>query len=285
MQALVTLTQIRNREGEPIGLGAIAVDISERKRTEERLAALLASKGEFVTSVSHELRTPLTVILGMAEELRSSFDEFGPDQIKDLIDVIADQAGDLSNIVQDLLVMGRSDAGGSIVITSSEVDLDHELADCLKHYLPAGHPVEAQFGSSRPVQADPLRLRQVVRNLLTNAVRYGGPRLRLCVSQNDLFTTVALWDDGPGIPAEDVEEIFQPYVRSTSGPALPGSMGLGLAVARRLSQLMGGDLVYRREGPWSVFEMSVPTSSGRTHRAWEGESPLSSGLAAQVLRS
>ena len=87
------------------------------------------------------------------------------------------------------------------------------------------------------------------------------------MKQNSLFTTFTLWDDGTGVPPEDVNEIFQPYVRSRSGPALPGSMGLGLAVARKLSQLMGGDLVYERRGEWSVFEMTLPTALVEKKRA------------------
>jgi PAS domain S-box-containing protein len=267
LPALVTITRIRDAEGVPIGLGAIAVDITERKRTEEKLAALLASKDEFVTSVSHELRTPLTVIVGMAQELRNSFDEFETMDIRDLIGVIADQASDLANIVQDLLVIGRSDGGGSIAINPEPIDIEQELTACLKLYLPPDCSVERDFESSRPVTADPLRLRQVLRNLLTNAVRYGGPSLRAIVKQNTLFTTIALWDNGIGIPPEDVEEIFQPYVRSSTGPALPGSMGLGLAVARKLSQMMGGDLAYHRRDDWSVFEMTLPTAAAQTGRS------------------
>jgi signal transduction histidine kinase len=182
--------------------------------------------------------------------------------------VIADQASDLANIVQDLLVIGRSDGGGSIAINPEPIDIEQELTACLKLYLPPDCSVERDFESSRPVTADPLRLRQVLRNLLTNAVRYGGPSLRAIVKQNTLFTTIALWDNGIGIPPEDVEEIFQPYVRSSTGPALPGSMGLGLAVARKLSQMMGGDLAYHRRDDWSVFEMTLPTAAaqaGRSH--------------------
>lgn len=258
--ALVTLTQIQDRGGTPIGLGAIAIDISERKRTEERLASLLASKDEFVTSVSHELRTPLTVIVGMAEELRGSFEDFSAETVKDLIEVIAGQARDLADIVSDLLVIGRSDAGGAIVINSETVDLEQELSACLKLYWPPGRKVHTEPGSGVSVLADPLRLRQVVRNLLTNAVRYGGDELKLCIQPNKMFTSLSLCDNGPGIPDQEAERIFQPYVRSATGPALPGSMGLGLAVARRLSQLMGGDLVYRRDGEWSVFELTLPTA-------------------------
>jgi PAS domain S-box-containing protein len=260
LPALVTLTRVLDSHGDPIGFGAVAADIATRKQTEERLSSLLASKDEFVTSVSHELRTPLTVIVGMAEELRRSFDDFAVDDVKDLIGVIADQSSELANIVQDLLVIGRSDAGGQLVIKPEPIDLDQELGTCVQLYVPSDRSARLSLDAILPVLADPFRLRQVVRNLLTNAVRYGGPDLRLEASQNTLFTTICVWDNGAGIPPDDVARIFDPYVRSKTGPALPGSMGLGLAVARKLSQLMGGELIYERRGEWSVFQITLPTA-------------------------
>jgi signal transduction histidine kinase len=202
----------------------------------------------------------LTVIVGMEEELRKSFDEFDPADVKDLIGVIADQSSELANIVQDLLVIGRADAGGQLVIKPEPIDLDEELGTCVGLYVPSDRSAELDLAAESPVLADPFRLRQVVRNLLTNAVRYGGPKLRLEAKQNALFTTVSLWDNGVGIAPDDVARIFDPYVRSTSGPELPGSMGLGLAVARKLTQLMGGELVYDRRDGWSVFEITLPTA-------------------------
>jgi signal transduction histidine kinase len=92
------------------------------------------------------------------------------------------------------------------------------------------------------------------RNLMTNAVRYGGSTIRLSATQDEGLTIICLADDGPGIPEEEEAGIFEPYVRSRSTPASAGSMGVGLAVARKLSRLMGGDLVYRRRAGWSSFE-------------------------------
>lgn len=260
LPALVTLTRVLDSHGEPIGFGAVAADIASRKQSEERLASLLASKDEFVTSVSHELRTPLTVIVGMAEELRRSFEDFDASDVKELIGVIADQSSELANIVQDLLVIGRADAGGQLVIKPQPIDLDQELGTCVQLYVPPDRAAELLLEAQLPVMADPFRLRQVVRNLLTNAVRYGGPQLRLRATQNQLFTSISVWDDGVGIPPDDEASIFDPYVRSATGPALTGSMGLGLAVARKLSQLMGGELVYERRGEWSVFQITLPTA-------------------------
>jgi PAS domain S-box-containing protein len=262
--ALVTVTRVHDRTGEPIGFAGIAVDITERKRTEEKLAALVASKDEFVTSVSHELRTPLTVILGMAEELRRDFAQFSSDDVHQFIELIADQSRDLANIVQDLLVIGRAEAGGGLVINAGPVDLKSELANALEVYVPFDRNPVLVVDAPLPVWSDASRLRQVVRNLLTNAVRYGGPHLKVEARQGPATTYVTLADDGHGVAPDDIERIFEPYVRSKTGPALPASMGLGLAVARKLCRLMDGDLTYRREGDWTIFELTLPNAPEAT---------------------
>jgi len=99
-----------------------------------------------------------------------------------------------------------------------------------------------------------------VRNLLTNAHRYGGSQVRIEVASTDSTATLVVSDDGPGVRGIDVERIFDPYFRTQSGADVkPDSVGLGLAVARQLAQMMGGDLVYKRQDGWTRFELTLPT--------------------------
>ncbi len=219
------------------------------------MASLLASKDEFVTSVSHELRTPLTVIVGMAEELRRSFDDFEVADVKELIGVIAEQSSELANIVQDLLVIGRSDGGGQLVIKPEPIDLDEELGTCVQLYVPAERPggVVARgptSGHRRPIPLAPGRSQPCLPTLCDTEVH----SLRLqAVAERRSSPAISFGTTASASPPSDVAHIFDPYVRSATGPALPGSMGLGLAVARKLTQLMGGDLVYeRRDGLVSI---------------------------------
>jgi two-component system, OmpR family, sensor histidine kinase KdpD len=109
------------------------------------------------------------------------------------------------------------------------------------------------------VLADPKRVRQILRNLLTNAQRYGGPRQRVVAGGLRGHVWIEVRDNGDGIADEDVNRVFQPYV--TTGAE--GSVGLGLAVARQLAELMGGTLVYEHSAGESVFRLQLPAADQR----------------------
>jgi PAS domain S-box-containing protein len=236
-------------------------DIGVVRRAERELKALVASKDELVASVSHELRTPITTIFGMAFELRDNADEFTAEEVEDLINIIADQSRELSNIVEDLLVAARSDLG-TLAVRPEVIDLKQEIEQIVASSSPDGAPPDVEIPDGVHAWADPLRFRQIVRNLLTNARRYGGPDVTIKGGVDLQGVFVQVLDDGPGIPAEYRDSIFEPYVRAAPDSALPGSIGLGLPVSRRLARLMGGDLVYRYDGA-SVFEVLLPTAARR----------------------
>ncbi|MEX2419002.1 MAG: PAS domain-containing sensor histidine kinase [Acidimicrobiia bacterium] len=231
-------------------------DIGVVRRAERELAALVASKDELVASVSHELRTPITTIYGMAFELRDNASEFSAEETRDLINIIADQSRELSNIVEDLLIAARADLS-TLVVRPELVDLRDEI-DQIVASSPSGDIPSVDIPTGVHAWVDPLRFRQIVRNLLTNAHRYGGANVTIRAGIDHAGIYVQVIDDGPGVPAGDRERIFQPYVRATADSALPGSIGLGLPVSRRLARLMGGDLVYHHDGE-SIFEIRLPS--------------------------
>jgi signal transduction histidine kinase len=106
--------------------------------------------------------------------------------------------------------------------------------------------------------ADPIRVRQIIRNLLVNAWRYGGLEIRVALEERDNWAQVHVTDDGPGIPPEDRERVFEPYERAHHRFGQPASVGLGLTVSRQLARLMGGTLTYEYENGWSKFSLSLP---------------------------
>ena len=116
----------------------------------------------------------------------------------------------------------------------------------------------ATTGAREFVWADPVRLRQVVRNLITNARRYGGDHIAVDVERRADLVAITVLDDGPGVPEDRKQAIFEPYERGQAQSTQPGSVGLGLTVSRELARMMGGDLTLERRDEMTRFEITVP---------------------------
>jgi signal transduction histidine kinase len=244
--------------GQAIDWGSVAiaiVDVSDLHEAQRRLQELIESKDRFVASVSHELRTPLTAVVGLTRELEDAGSEMSGSERDELVRLIAAQAGDVGNIVEDLLVAARADLG-TIAIHPEPVDVAAEIRQLVLTLYESSPPVvDAPEGIV--AAADPNRLRQVLRNLLTNSQRYGGPHVEVAAYARDGQVLVEVRDDGNGIPAELEELVFEPYETAHAGSGVSGSVGLGLTVSRQLARLMGGDLVYQRSEGSTVFRLTL----------------------------
>ncbi|MDH3261244.1 MAG: ATP-binding protein [Acidimicrobiia bacterium] len=236
----------------------LARDISHIRESERRLEELVRSKDEFVASVSHELRTPLTAVVGLATELRDSRPMFTEDEIGEFVGLIAEQSSEVAHIVEDLLVAARADIG-TITINAQVVDLREEVDHIVSTWQSKEDLRVKGSNQSSFAFADAGRTRQIVRNLLTNATRYGGDRIEIRVANGGTNATLQVRDNGPGVPPAKEDGIFDPYSTAHEHHGQPASVGLGLTVSRQLARLMGGDLIYRRDGSWSVFELTLPT--------------------------
>ena len=230
------------------------VDITHQRDVERQLHELLRSKDQFVATVSHELRTPLTAIAGISEELRDANGDLTENERQELIALIAEQSLDVSRIVDDLLVAARTDSGSLEIITQS-VDLAVETAAVLRSISDI-IPIEADPKASI-VQADPTRVRQIVRNLLTNAARYGGPNIRVVIADAVDHIALQVRDDGSPIPQQLRSTIFEPYYRGRQQTGVTESVGLGLTVSRQLAHHMGGDLTYDHDGSETIFTLAL----------------------------
>jgi PAS domain S-box-containing protein len=238
------------------GAVGVAYDITERKRAQERLEELIRSKDEFVASVSHELRTPLTAVVGFAQELQASLEEYGPEERALLVSLIADQSLEVADLVEDLLVAARVDLD-RVAVAADTVNVVDEIRSVLAAWQPAEAERVGIDGLDVMVHADAIRLRQIIRNLLSNAKRYGGEHIDVVVGEIEGFVSVMVQDDGPGVPPRDRERIFEPYHRAHRLDGQPASVGLGLTVSRHLARLMGGDLSYRYQDDRSIFELQL----------------------------
>lgn len=236
--------------------GRLEATLANVTALKEQLEEVVKSKDQFVASVSHELRTPLTAVLGFAEELENNLEAYTPADLGQFIGLIARESNILSHIIEDLLVAARADIG-TLAMHPQEVDVEHLIREVLDADRDrASGQIELRGGAM--AFADPLRLRQIVRNLVTNARRYGGDAILIEVEQLADLTTIAVIDDGPGVPEERKDAIFDAYERGHTDTIQPGSVGLGLAVSRQLARMMGGDILYRRHNDTTRFEVTVP---------------------------
>ena len=231
----------------------------EREIIQERLEQAISAKGDFLASVSHELRTPLTAVLGFGQVLREDAGTLSAEEHAELLGTIVRQAADLTNIVDDLLVSAKNDTG-TLHLTLVPVTLRAQAAQALEDFDQDQVSHVALAGEPARAIGDPGRVRQIVRNLVSNALRYGGSEIRIEVSSDAGIASVLVRDSGSPIPMADRELIFDQYrqARSVVGPA--ESLGLGLSISRQLARHMGGDLTYRHEDGESIFELALSSA-------------------------
>nr|MDJ0498222.1 ATP-binding protein [Acidimicrobiia bacterium] len=162
-------------------------------------------------------------------------------------------ANDMAHIIEDLLVAARAEIG-AITIDLEQLNLaavgHNTIGDLDESFV--------VYRNEEPlVLADRVRIGQIIRNLASNAIRYGGDRRTVHIGADGAYGIVEVRDNGHAIPPEDRERIFEPYARAQDRPGMAASVGLGLSVSRQLARLMGGDVVYSRDGDESVFRLKL----------------------------
>ena len=252
--------QVPEVDGEP-DYGHVMLtlhDSTDLHTTQRRLQEEIESKDRFLASVAHELRTPLTAVVGFAQELQDDSGVYSDQERKEFQHLIAYHSGELAHLIEDLLVWARADIG-EVQVRPAAIDLGACVAECLDSLPDVDIPYD---WTAKRVHAfaDASRVRQIVRNLATNAVRYGGPDARVSVETDGDWAVVEVSDDGPQLSAEQREAIFAPYSRAEVAPSLPGSIGLGLTVSRTLARLQGGDVTFVRLEGRNAFRLTLPQS-------------------------
>jgi two-component system sensor histidine kinase MtrB len=182
--------------------------------------------------------------------------------LDELNGIIAVQSRELAELVEDLLVASRAEFG-NLSIKPARVDLREEIDSVVRgvgESLRTPKRIEV-IGSAVLAWADPLRCRQILRNLLTNAIRYGGDLIEVSLQAQSGMAQIFVADDGDGVDPGEAELIFERYYRSEQSPTQPGSVGIGLAVSRQLAEMMDGSLRYVVSAEESRFELSLPLST------------------------
>jgi PAS domain S-box-containing protein len=267
-----------DKEGHPTFWQGFLVDITERKHAEEalehalsvereagrRLRAVDEMKNTFLRAVSHDLRTPLAAILGLAVTLGDENVVLQEGEARELAGRIERNARKLERLVTDLLDLDRLSRG--IV---EPVRQPVEVAGLL-HSVVAGSDLVADppvhvLAEPLEVELDAAKVERILENLLANAARHTPPGTRVWVRAEpfDDGVLICVEDEGPGVPEEERETIFEPFHQGSGAPAHAPGAGVGLALVTRFAQIHGGRAwVEEREGGGASFRVFLPGSDG-----------------------
>jgi signal transduction histidine kinase len=256
-----------------IAMSRIAGESLERARLFEaertaRTAAEAANraKAAFLASMSHELRTPLQAALGFAQLIRSGlYGPITPDQSEVLGRVERSQTH-LTRLIDDILDFARLEAG-RVRMQVEDVSVSEaiaQLAPLVEQQATKKHIELSLVPPADPliVSADKHRLQQILVNLVGNAIKFTpeSGRIRVGAAGDAELATINVRDSGPGIPADRLQSIFEPFVQVNEGHTRPhAGVGLGLAISRDLARAMGGDLAVESVlGAGSTFSVTLP---------------------------
>ena len=239
-----------------------------RDRTEEQRLEEL--KSDFISTVSHELRTPIAAVHGAAKTLEREDVDFSDDLRARLLSVISDQSERLAQLVNNILLTSQVEAD-RVVLASEQVD----VSDVARRVIEAARTHAADEVSIElvappelaPVSTDRDKLRQVLANLVGNAVKYsqGANRVEVRLEPSRDHIRIGVRDEGVGIPSAEQERIFEKFHRVPSVTGAVSGTGLGLYICRELVRRMGGRIwIESSEGLGSTFFVELPLASATT---------------------
>ena len=276
--AIVSITALRDDHDTLIGYLLIGTDNSARKLVEQQLNEAVAAaekanlaKSDFLSSMSHELRTPLNAILGFAQLVESGTPTPTPTQ-KRSVDQILKAGWYLLELINEILDLALIESG-KLSLSVEPVSLTEVLTEC--RAMVESQAAQRGIGMAFPrmpaqgyVNADRTRLKQVLINLLFNAIKYNQPNGRVsveCTEQTAGTLRISVRDTGAGLTPEQVSQLFQPFNRLGQESGHEEGTGIGLVVTQRLVHLMGGDIgADSTQGVGSVFwvEMALASAPG-----------------------
>ncbi len=301
--AIVSITALRDDDGVIIGYLLIGTDNSVRKRVESALHQAMAAadtanraKTDFLAGMSHELRTPLNAILGFAQLLDSGSPTPTPPQKRSL-DHILKAGWYLLELINEILDLAMIESG-KVRLSHEPVALHEVMLECRAMVEPQardrGIAVEfSHIASSIFVKADRTRVKQILVNLLFNAIKYNKPRGTVNIACNQISPgsiRISVKDTGAGLSAEQLTQLFQPFNRLGKEGGTEEGTGIGLVMTKRLVELMGGTIgVDSQVGIGSVFwiEMGLTDAPQLVPHgidfATEIPSLLADGVAVRTL--
>lgn len=270
---LVSASPLLDKNGEYSGSFAVTTDISAQKQAEATLQQALAQekelgelKSRFVSMASHEFRTPLATILALTETLSAYRHKLSEAQIEQRFDKIKDQVGHLRDIMEDVLLLARMQARR---VESNPVNLDLDalcrtVLDEFQNRADVKHRLNYECSESgRKVTLDPKLMRQIISNLVSNAIKYSADDkpIHITLEFVDEAITIKVCDKGIGIPEADLKHLFDPFHRAANVGNIPGT-GLGLVITRESVELLGGTIAVESQvARGTTFTIHIPIST------------------------
>lgn len=259
----IAVSELPSAPGEPSSLVITARDLSVSREV-ERLQEIARAKEEFFSTVSHELRTPLTSIIAYAEMLFSGYSGTENDQ-REFLGIIKSEGERLNRLIDEVLDLSRMEAN-RLALHLEEVDLRDCIGSCVRGVegmaLQSGLSLEFTPGETPAIAtADAERLRQVVVNLLGNAIKFTPAGGRITAGTRTTDRSIESWvsDTGIGIPEEDLERVFAKFERVDRPGAMVKGTGLGLPISRGLVERMGGRIwAESKPGEGTTIRFTLP---------------------------
>ena len=280
LTVLLSATPRANAKGEVIGATLVGQDITELMAHRNSLEALVQNrtaaleqvlkqekeaiemKSRFVSIASHEFRTPLSSIDFAASFIKQNAATIGKRKLNEKVKVIEKHVTHMSHLLEDVLTFSKNDQG-KIRLVPSEICLDDfikavvEEVACSTKY---SHHICVSTNRLGHLLTDEKLLRNIAINLLNNAIKFSPGKEEVCLNVLDEgeVVTLEVRDDGLGIPAEELERIFEPFVRGQAVQAIPGT-GLGLSIVKKAVELLNGNIhVESKHRSGSVFKVTIP---------------------------
>ncbi|MGZ9165831.1 MAG: ATP-binding protein [Anaerolineales bacterium] len=249
---------VNDEEAAPIGRGILFHDITADRELDRMRSSL-------VSTVSHELRTPLAAIKGYASTLLAEDVEWDRASQHEFLTIISDESDRLTNLVNNLLDLSRIEAG-SLRLARENCDIQETISRAAgQARLTPGNKFEIQIEAKLPkLYADSPRLESILRNLIENAVKYGGEQanIRVEVGRNSKDFLFRVIDDGPGIPMKEGQRVFESFYRVDDSLArLTSGAGLGLAICQGLVRAHGGRIWAEAQAAGACIAFTIPAKA------------------------
>ena len=283
LEVSITISPIRDHQGQVVAASTIARDVTRQKELEDALR-LYAEEIEaanrkledsnqtlkdFVAIASHDLRGPLSTILGFVTAMPRTWDSTSDDQKKEFIAAIERAARRIARLVEDLLTVSRIEAG-EVRVQKEPVDLQQAVEEALRRSTGLGNGIKTHVPPTT-VDADPDHVERILTNYVTNALKYGERPVEVEAREDDGWVEIRVRDRGSGVPEEFVPRMWEKFSRPNESGQKEKGTGLGLSIVSGLARANGGTAWYEPNRPrGACFCLRLPKANRRTQEAGIG---------------